>query len=168
MEYGLLGWPKILKILKINKADPRCIFYGLTESKNINKSFWECFSTLPKAFQKYKGSFKKYKGKMWKLVFYHFEPLNLFKTCLMTLVCIPEVLTHLLTPILPYVYITNVGWHMRQIWHFWHFWHKWRIWHLTFVMYRYGNMGVKRCVRTSGMQSNAIKQVLNRFKGSKW
>ena len=153
--------------MKINKPDPRCIFYGLTESKNINKSFWECFSTLPKVFQKYKGNLKKNKGKMWKLVFYNFEPLNLFKTCLMALVCIPEVLTHLLTPILPYVYITNVEWHMHQIWHFWHFWHKWHIRHLTFVMSRYGNMGVKRCVRTSRMQIIAIKQLLNRFIGSK-
>ena len=136
-----LGWPKILKILKINKADPRCIFYGLTESKNINKSFWECFSTLPKAFQKYKGSFKKYKGKMWKLVFYHFEPLNLFKTCLMALDCIPEVLTHLLTPILPYLYITNVRCQMRHL--------------------------CQKCVRTSVMQTNVIQQVLNRFNGIK-
>ena len=127
-----LGWPKILKILKINKADPRCIFYGLTESKNINKSFWECFSTLPKAFQKYKGNFKKYKGKMWKLVFYHFEPLNLFKTCLMALDCIPEVLTHLLTPILPYLYITNVRCQMR---HLCQKLQKCHIWHICQTMY---------------------------------
>ena len=25
---------------------------------------------------------------------------------------------HLLTPILPYIYLTYVGWHMRQLWHF--------------------------------------------------
>ena len=53
--------------------------------------------------------------------FWHFLPINLFKSCLMALVCIPEVLTHLLTPILPYFWMTSVGWHMRQIWHFWHF-----------------------------------------------
>ena len=35
--------------------------------------------------------------------------------------------------------------------------------HLTHVKYKYGNMGVKRCVRTSRMQTNAIKLLVNRF-----
>ena len=34
-------------------------------------------------------------------------------------------------------------------------------------MSRYGNMGVKRCVRTSEMQTNAIKQLMNRLNGLK-
>ena len=34
-------------------------------------------------------------------------------------------------------------------------------------MSRYGNMGVKRCVITSGMQTNAIKQRMNGFNGLK-
>ena len=110
---------------------------------------------------------KKYKGKYWKSEFGHLKLLNLFKRCFMALVFIPEVLTDLLTPILPYLYLTCVRWHMRQIWHFWHFWHKWRIWHLPFVMVRYGNMGVKRSVRTSGMQTNAIKHLLNMFNSLK-
>ena len=113
-----LGWPKILKLMKINKGAPRCMFYGPTESRNMNKSFWDCFSTLLKAFWKYKENSEKYKGKMWKLVFYNFEPLQLFKTFLIALFCIPEVLTYLLTPILPYLYKVCVEWHMRQIWHF--------------------------------------------------
>ena len=83
----------------------------------------------------------------------------------MTLVCIPEVLMHLLTPILPYLYLTCVAWHISQIWHFWH---KWRIWHPPFEMVRYGNMGVKRSVRTSGMQTNAIKHLLNMFNSLKF
>ena len=145
------GWPKIPKLMKINKGTPRCMFYGPTESRNMNKSFWDCFSTLLKAFWKYKENSEKYKGKMWKLVFYNFEPLQLFKTFLIALFCIPEVLTYLLTPILSYLYKVCVWWHMHQIWHFWQFWHKWRIWHPTFEIYRYGNMGVKRCVRISGM-----------------
>ena len=70
----------------------------------------------------------------------------------MVFICIPEVLTHLLTPILPYLYMTYVIWHMRQIWHFWH---KWRIWHPTFIMSGFGSMGVKRCDRITGIQTNA-------------
>ena len=96
-----------------------------------------------------------------KLVFYHFEPLNLFKTCLMTLVCIPEVLTHLLTPILPYLDITNVGWQMRHLCQKCQKCHIWRICLATHIKYIYGNMGVKRCVRTTGMQTNVVKQLLN-------
>ena len=83
----------------------------------------------------------------------------------MALDCNPEALTHLLTPILPYLCMTCVEWHGGQIWHFWHFWHKWRIWHAPYVIARYGNTGVKRCVKVSGLLSNAIKQLLNRFDG---
>ena len=86
----------------------------------------------------------------------------------MALVCIPVVLTHLLTPILPYIYLICVTRHMRQIWHFWHFWHKWRIWHVKFVLVIYGNMGVKRSVRASGMQIKAIKRLWNMFYKSKF
>ena len=85
----------------------------------------------------------------------------------MTLVCIPEVLTHLLTLILTYLYMKCLRWHMRQIWHFCHFWHKWRIWHPLFLMPKYGNIGVKRSVRASGMLTNAVKQLLNRFNSLK-
>ena len=109
----------------------------------------------------YKGNSKKYKGKFSKSVFCNFKLLNPFTSGLMVLICILEVLADLLTPILPYLDIADVKWHLRQIWHFWHFWHKWHIRHLTFVMSRYGNMGVKRCVWTSGMQTNAIKQLIN-------
>ena len=63
-------------------------------------------------------------------------------------------------------HMIHVGWHRRQIWHFWHFCQKWRIWYPTFAMSRYGNMGVKRCVRASGMQTNAIKQLSNKFNAS--
>ena len=31
-----------------------------------------------------------------------------------------------------------------------------------------GNMGVRRCVRTSGMQTNAFKQLFDKFNGSKF
>ena len=34
-------------------------------------------------------------------------------------------------------------------------------------MSRYGNMGVKRCGITSEMQTNAMKQRMNRFNGLK-
>ena len=111
----------------------------------------------------YKGNFEKYKGKFAKSIFCNFKLLNPFTSCLMVLICILEVLTDLLTPILPYLDIAYVEWHLRQIWHFWHFWHKWHIRHLTFVMSRYGNMGVKRCVMTSRKQTNFIKQLVNGF-----
>ena len=119
-------------------------------------------------FTLYKGNSKKYKGKCWKSVFWYFVLLNLLKSCSFALVSITEVLTHLLTPILAYIFMTGVRWHMRQIWHFWHFWHKWHICYPTFVMSRYSNMGVKRCVRTSGMHTNDFKQLVNEFTGSKF
>ena len=115
----------------------------------------------------YKGNFKKYKGKFQKSVFWHFELLNLFKICLLVLVCIPEVLMHLLTPILPYLDITNVGCQMRHLCQKCQKCHIWHICHVTHVKYRYGNMGVKRCIRTSGMQTNVIKQLLIRFNSLK-
>ena len=43
-----------------------------------------------------------------------------------------------------------------------HIWHKC---HPTQVISRYGHMGVKRSIRTSGMLINAIKQTLRGFKG---
>ena len=88
------------------------------------------------------GKFQEIQRKISKISILKFKPSNPFEYHLKALVCIPEVLRHLLTPILPYLYMTCVGWHMCQIWSFWHFWHKWRIWHPTFVIYRYGNMGV--------------------------
>ena len=36
-----------------------------------------------------------------------------------------------------------------------------------YAKYIYGNMGVKRCIRTSAMQTNVIKQLLNRFNSLK-
>ena len=114
-----------------------------------------------KPYISYKGNIIKYKGKSWKSVFWHFNKrLNIFKSCLMALVCIPEALTDLLTPILPYLAITYVGEQMR---HSCQKCHIWRIWHAPFEMVLYGNMGVKRSVGASGMQTNAIKQLLNMF-----
>jgi len=43
---------------------------------------------------------KKFK-KIQRKIFLNSKPLNPFKTYLVALVCIPEVLMHLLTPILP-------------------------------------------------------------------
>ena len=86
----------------------------------------------------------------------------------MQLGCNPEDLRHFLTPILPYLRMTCVKWHGGQIWHFWHFWHKWRIWHAPYVIARYGNMGVKRCVRTSGLKTNVVRQLVERFNSSKF
>ena len=34
---------------------------------------------------------------------------------------------------------------------------------MTHIVSIYGNIGVKRCVRTSGMQTNAIKKLVNSF-----
>ena len=95
-------------------------------------------------------------------LFSNLNPFNLYASCFLLLVCISKVMTHLLTS-LPYLEMTMVRWQVCQTWLFWHFWHKWRIWHSTFLMTRYGNMGVKRSIRTSGMQINSIKQLVNRF-----
>ena len=40
--------------------------------------------------------------------------------------------------------------------------------HISNIYIIYGNMGVKRCVRTTGIQTNATKQLLNMFKSSKF
>ena len=85
----------------------------------------------------------------------------------MALVCILEVLTQLLTPILAYLVIRNVECQMRHLYQKCQKCYIWRICHLTYVIYRYGNMGVKRNVRASGMQINAFKQLLNGFDGLK-
>ena len=37
------------------------------------------------------------------------------------------------------------------------------IFHSTFTSFRYDDMEVKRCARTSGLQTKAIKQVVNVF-----
>ena len=60
------------------------------------------------------------------------------------------------------VYLICVRWHMRQICHYWLFWHKWH------KCLSYGNMGVERSTRASGMQTKAIKQLLNMFYKSKF
>ena len=73
------------------------------EIKYINKC---CNGAVLKARTLYKGNVIKYKGKSRKSLFWNFKRLNIFKSCLMALVCIPEVLTDLLTPILPYLTIT--------------------------------------------------------------
>ena len=94
---------------------------------------------------------KEYKGKLWKSVFWNFELLNLLKSCLIALVRIPEVAKNLLTPILAYLDITYVRCQMRHLCQKCQKCNIWHICHPTHVIYRYGNMGVKRCVRTSGI-----------------
>ena len=126
-----------------------------------------CMSTVRIIIILYKGNFERYKEKFLKLLFWNFKTLNLFKSCSNALVYIPEVMAHLLTPILPYLYNSYGKWQIGQIWHFWHFWHKWHIRHLINVMSTYGNMGVQRCVRTSGMQTNDINQHANWFNSLK-
>ena len=85
----------------------------------------------------------------------------------MALVCIPEVLTDLLTPILPYLTIRKGKCQMRHLCQKCQKCHIWRRCYLTHVQYRYGNMGVKRSVRTSGRQTIAIKHLLNLFNSLK-
>ena len=80
---------------------------------NLQQKFSDCDT-----FILYKEKFKKYKGKFVMTVFCVFRSFYALISCLMALVCIPEVLMLFLTPILPYIYLTYVGWHMRQIWHF--------------------------------------------------
>ena len=68
------------------------------------------------------------------LAFWNFEPLNFLKSSLMPLVCIPEVLTHLLTPILPYIDIANVGYQMRHLCQKCQKCHIWRLCHTHCVI----------------------------------
>ena len=130
------------------------------EMKYINEC---CNGTVLKPRTLYKGNFIKYKGKSWKSVFWNFKWLVIFKSCLMILVCIPEALTDLSIPILPYITIRNVACQMRHLCQKCQKCHIWPQCHSTHVMHRYGNMGVKRCAKASGLQSNAIKQLVNKF-----
>ena len=112
----------------------------------------------------YKGNFEKYKGKFCNSVFWHFKLLNQFACWLISLVCIPDVLTHLWTPILPYVDMTFIRCRMCHLCQKCQKCHIWPICHLPYEFYRYGKMGVKRCAMTSAMATNAFEQLLNRFK----
>ena len=104
----------------------RSMGMGISEWDEI-KFFNECCNgAVLKARTLYKGNFIKYKGKSLKSVFWNFKRLNIFKSCLMALVCIPEVLTDLLTPILPYITITNVACQMRHLWQKCQKCHMWR------------------------------------------
>ena len=115
----------------------------------------------------YKENFEKYKGKFVMSVFWIFRSFYALISCLMALVCIPEVQTHLLTPILPYLDMTNVRCRLCHLWQKCQKCHIWRKCHSTYAMSRYGKMGVKRCARTSGIQINTIKQLVNGFNSLK-
>ena len=52
------------------------------------------------------GKFQEIQRKISKISILKFKPSNPFEYHLKALVCIPEVLRHLLTPILPYLYMT--------------------------------------------------------------
>ena len=160
---------KRIEWLMISKIYKNYIYWdswrsvGITEWYEI-KYINECYNgTVLKPRTLYKGNFIKYKGKSWKAVFWLFKWLNIFISCLMALVCIPEILMDFLTPILSYIAITNVVCQMRHLCQKCLKCHNWRIWHATFLMDIYGNMGVKRSVRASGIQTNDIKQLLNMF-----
>ena len=111
----------------------------------------------------HKGNFEKCKGKYLMSVFWIFRLFYPLISCLMALGGIPEVLTHLLTPILPYLDMTKVGCRMCHLCQKCQKCHIWRKCHPTHVIYRYGHMGVQRCARTSGMQTNAIIQPMRGF-----
>ena len=130
----ILGWPKLSKKFKsislpwfYENMDP-------TDEENANINVWWCISTLLKPLTLYKGNFKKYKGKFRMSVFFNFKLLNIFKSCLMALFCIPEALTDLLTPILPYLIITNGGCQMRHLCQKCQKCHIWHICHPTHVI----------------------------------
>ena len=67
-------------------------------------------------------------------VFWIFRPFYSLISCLMALVCIPEVQTHLLTPILPYLDMTNVRCRMRHLCRKSHKCHIWRKCHSTYML----------------------------------
>ena len=162
-----LGWLIISKFYKSYISWDSWRSLGISEWDEIKYINECCNGAVLKARTLYKGNFIKYKGKSLKSVFWNFKRLNISKNCLMTLVCIPEVLTDFLTPILPYITITNAAFQMRHLCQKCQKCQIWRTCHLTNVAYRYGNMGVERCVRTSTMQINAFKQLLNGFNGIK-
>ena len=51
--------------------------------------------------------------------------------------------------------------HISNLWYIWH------VWHLSFGMHIYFNMGVKRSVRTAGMQQTFLDILQNCFEGQK-
>ena len=84
----------------------RSIGMGISEWDEIKFINECCNGAVLMASTLYKGNFIKYKGKAGKSVFWNFRRLNIFKSCLMALVYIPEALVNLLTPILSYITVT--------------------------------------------------------------
>ena len=83
--------------------------------------------------------------------FLNFKLLNIFISCLTTLVCIPEALTDLLTPILPYITSTNVACQMRHLCQKCQKCHIWRICLATHIKYirQYGCQKMRQDLRNA-------------------
>ena len=69
----------------------------------------------------------------------------------------------LLTPILTYLYMLNVICRLCHLCQKCHKWHIRHAFYTTYDIHKYVNMGVKRSVRTSGMQLFKVKYLKNWF-----
>ena len=76
-----------------------------------------------------------------------------------------EVLTLLLTPILTILHMVYVRAPYMEVCRKCH---KWHIWHPAFDMHIYVNIGVKRRVRTSGMQQPSYISFKTVFRAKTW
>ena len=130
-------------------------FIKLKSAKILPSKSFDFFLLEPscgRSFEIYKEHFEKYKGKNQETEYFSCRPYKHFCRISKMVVCIPEVLTLLLTPILTYIHMGYDRATYMSYMSVMSFMTYKCIWHLSFGMYIYFNMGVKSSVWTSGMK----------------
>ena len=137
-------------------------FLGIVDDILKKSRNFPCNSTVHKYIEIYKGNSEKYKGKIKNQDISIFGHTNIFVgylRCLAAFLRSIRFFWHLYWH--TYIWCMSEH-HTCHICHLWHIWHLWHLWHLAFDMHTYVNMGVKRSVRTSGMQP-IILNILHKY-----
>ena len=134
----------------LNLACKLIPFYDIMNSTKKNPSSLGYFLRVPQEPQNIQRKFWRIQRKYQKTGYFSFWPLTHFCRISNMVGYIPEVLMLLLTPILTYIHMVYVkAPHISYML-------SWHIWHLAFDIHIYVNIGVKRSVRTSGMQPTIL------------
>ena len=133
-----------------------CESYGILEWENAFGFVSGCKSTLLKHHEIYKGNSKKYKGKMRNQDILVFGPKNNCVECVRWWAAFLRSQRFFWHPYWhTYIWCMSEH-HTCQICHIWHIWHIWHTWHMSYDMHTYVIMGVKRSVRTPGIQPTIL------------